>query len=510
VNEGVSRRAFIGGAAVAGAGLAGVAAPAGARTGRKKGHEGVGHHPPGKPGRLPKRGEFTIRGAHVLTMDPGLGDIAGGDVHVRNGQIVAVGKGIRGGGERIDGRRTIVMPGLVDTHWHLWTTLHRSLATAGGDPANGYFALNVRHGVASRPEDIYRGVKLSLADALNSGITTVHDWAHNLRGPAYADANLRAHAETGLRGRFSYGTPQGHPATETIDLDDLERVHREWFRSGRIGGLVHLGLAGRPPGTVEPEVYRTEWERARALGLPVSYHANSNRAQGAQAMIQQLGDEGMLGPHVQIIHALFTTAAERALLVDTGTPVSVSPWSELLIGYGVTPIREMAAAGMLLTLSVDTTPLTGTAELFSVMRVTLGLDRGQAEAEFDMTARRVLEMATIDGARGLGIADEVGSLKPGKRADLIMIRTDEINVAPFTDAANLVALAAGPQNVDTVVVDGRILKRAGRLTALDPARIVAEAQRAFEEVRARASSPAATAAAAKARRAAPAAAACCG
>jgi 5-methylthioadenosine/S-adenosylhomocysteine deaminase len=478
--ERVSRRAFIGGSAAVG--LSGVLPhPAGAN---------------GTPPRrgLPRRTEFTIRDAYILSMDTAIGDVTGGAVHVKGGQIVAVGKDVRGGGERIDGRDTIVMPGLVDTHWHMWTTLYRSMAGAGGNPVNGYFALNLRNGAVTVPDDIYQGVRLSLADALNSGITTVHDWSHNIRSPAHADANLRAHAEAGLRGRFSYGTPQGHPPTQTIDLADFERVHREWFRSGRVGGLVHLGLAGRPPGLVGPEVFRPEYEKARSLGLPVSYHANSNRAQGNAAMIQKLGDEGMLGPSTQVIHALYTTAAERELIVSTGTPVSVSPWSELLIGYGVTPIRELAQSGALLNLSVDTTPLTGTSEMFSVLRLTLGLDRGQAENEFDMTARRVLAMATIDGARGLGLGDLVGSLKPGKRADLVMLRTDDLNVAPFTDAPNLVALAAGPQNVDTVVVDGRILKRDGRLVAVDEREVVAEAREALRGVLARAGTPAAAAA----------------
>lgn len=478
--EQVSRRAFIGGAAAVG--LAGVLPePAGA------------HRTPSRKG-LPRRSEFTIRDAYVLSMDPATGDVAGGAVHVKGGRIVAVGKDVRGGGERIDGRDTIVMPGLVDTHWHMWTTLYRSMAGAGGSLANGYFALNLRHGAVIGPDDIYHGVRLSLADALNSGITTVHDWSHNIRSPAHADANLRAHAEAGLRGRFSYGTAQGHPPTQTIDLADFERVHREWFASGRVGGLVHLGLAGRPPGLVGPEVFRPEYEKARSLGLPVSYHANSNRAQGNAAMIQKLGDEGMLGPHTQVIHALYTTAAERQLIVSTGTPVSLSPWSELLIGYGVTPIRDLARTGALLNLSVDTTPLTGTSEMFSVLRLTLGLDRGQAENEFDMTARRVLEMATIDGARGLGLGDLVGSVKPGKRADLVVLRTDDLNVAPFTDAPNLVALAAGPQNVDTVVVDGRILKRDGRLVAVDEREVVAEAREALRGVLARAGTPPAGAA----------------
>lgn len=463
--SGISRRGVLGGAAAVGAvGVSGALAaePAAASAATNGG----------------RREEFVVRGAYVMSMDPTVGDIADGDVHVRNGVIVAVGRNLKARGSVLDGRGTIVMPGLVETHWHMWTTLYRSLASSSA--ANAYFALNLRNGAALLPQDTYRGVRLALADAVAGGITTVHDWSHNLRGPAYADANLRAHAQSGLRGRFSYGAPQGLPAGQTIDLADLRRVHDEWFRTGR-AGLMHLGLAGRPPGGVATDaVFRTEYDAARALNLPVSYHANSNRQQGALAMIQALGDAKALGPQTQIIHALFTTQAERDLLASTGTSVSSSPWSELLIGYGVPPMRQLLDAGVLLNLSVDTVPLTGTADMFSIIRLALALHRGESESEFSIPARRMIQAATIDGARGLGLDRVTGSLTPGKRADLILVRTDDVHIAPFTDPSNMIATAAGAAQVDTVVVDGRILKRHGKLTSVDTRQVVREAQQALD------------------------------
>jgi 5-methylthioadenosine/S-adenosylhomocysteine deaminase len=212
-------------------------------------------------------------------------------------------------------------------------------------------------------------------------------------------------------------------------------------------------------------------------------------------MIAQLADEGMLGPQTQVIHALYTTPAERSALAASGTSVSVSPWSELLIGFGVTTVRELFEAGALVNLSVDTLPLTGTSDMFSIIRLALGLHRGQSEDEFSLSARRMIAAATTDAARGLGIEDVTGSLTPGKRADLIMVRTDDVNIAPFTDAPNMIATAAQPANVDTVVVDGRILKRHGRLTAIDTRRVVREAQAALAALLERAGTPAAVASA---------------
>jgi 5-methylthioadenosine/S-adenosylhomocysteine deaminase len=466
----MSRRTVLGGAAAAGTLATGVATAAAAPASAAPG------------GGPPRHREYVVTGAHVVSMDPEIGDVEDGDVHVRDGRIVAVGRGLKARGPEIDGRGMIAMPGLIDTHWHLWTTLYRAMSSSS--PETAYFALNVANGVRCLPSDLYHGSRLGLVDALNTGITTVHDWAHNLRSPAHADANLEAHREIGLRGRFSYGTPQGHPGTSVIDLDDIERVQREWFEAGRLP-LMHLGLAGRPPGLVGESVFRPEYDTVRDLGLPVSYHANSTRAHGAIGMIRQLGEEGMLGPDTQLIHALYTTEAERAAVRESGASVSISPWSELLIGYGVTPVPTMEQSGMLLTLSVDTLSLVGSADLWSVLRLTTGLYRGIAEQELVVGTRRVLEMATIDAARSLGLGDVTGSLTPGKRADLILVRRHDVATAPAIDVPNTLALATGAENVDTVIVDGTIRKRGGRLVDVDPAAVVRETEDALAALLAR-------------------------
>ncbi|NPD04211.1 amidohydrolase family protein [Nocardioides sp. zg-1308] len=474
---GINRRSMLGGAAAAAGalGAAAVASPAAAGRGRGS-HPDHGHD----HGRGPR--EYVLTGGYVVSMDPTVGDLDGGDVHVKDGRIVAVGRGLRARGSRIDARGMVVMPGLVDTHWHLWTTLFRSMASSS--PATAYFALNVANGVRALPSDLYQGARLALVDALNTGVTTVNDWSHNIRTPDHADANLQAHREVGLRGRFSYGTPQGYPGTSVIDLADIARVQREWFDSGRVP-LMHLGLAGRPPGLVGEAVFRPEYDAARGLGLPVSYHANSTRAQGALQMVRQLAEQDMLGPDTQLIHALYTTPEERAAIRDSGASVSISPMSELLIGYGISPVKDMVDSGVLLTLSVDTLSLVGSADMWAVMRLTTGLHRGVAEQELSINTRRVLQMATIDGARSLGLGDVTGSLTPGKRADVVMVRRHDVATAPVIDVANTLALAAGAENVDTVIVDGRFRKRGGRLLDVDTERVVRSTEQAIAALLAR-------------------------
>lgn len=427
-------------------------------------------------------GEYVVANAYVLTMDPQLGDLPDGDVHIRTGEIVAVGPDLAVDAPRVDGRGMVAMPGLIDTHWHLWNTLYRGMASSS--PETAYFPLNARNGVRCRPEDLFQGARLGLVDAVNTGITTVHDWAHNLRSGDHADANLRAHEEIGLRGRFSYGAPQAHPVTELIDLVDLKRVQAEWFDTARLP-LMHLGLAGRQPGLVGEAVFRPEYDAARTMGLPVTYHANATRAHGELGMIRQLGEQSMLTPDTQVVHALYTTEAERDVLRETGASVSISPWSEMLIGYGVVDVLEMEASGLLVTLSTDTVALTGTADLWSVIRLTTSLVRAQAEQELAIGTRRVLEMATIDAARSLGIGDVVGSLTPGKRADLILVRADDVATAPLTDVTNMLALAAGPANVDTVIVDGRVRKQHGELVDIDGPQVARDTQAALTALLAR-------------------------
>lgn len=431
------------------------------------------------PAGSPERGEFYIRNAYVITMDQ-QGDIAGGDVHVREGFIMAVGPGLEipaEGADVLDGTGMIVLPGLIDTHWHMWNTLLRSLA--GDTMERGYFAMSPGVGRFFTPVDIYQGVRLAAAEAIHSGITFVHDWAHNMRSPQHANEDLHALQESGIRGRFSYGTAQGQDATETVNLADIARLRNEW-ESHSNEGLLSLGLAWRG-GT--SRTAKQEFDAARGMGIPLSAHAGVGPAPGG---ILDMAKADMLGPDVQLIHAISATGDEIKAIADAGSPVSFSPFTELRTGFGFPKTSEFLDAGVRVGLSVDTVGLAGNADMFSIMKLIQNIENGRALSEFKMPARRALELGTIGGAKSMGIDDRVGSLAPGKRADLILVNTRALNMAVLSDPAHLIVEAASPANVDTVVVDGRILKRAGRLTAVDRDEIIREAAAAFEDVRKRA------------------------
>ena len=460
-----------------GAGALGVAAASGLFSSPLMAQAGGG------ASRLPARGEFTIANAYVMTMDGALGDIADGAVHVKDGAIVAVGKDITGGGEKIDGAGMIVMPGLVETHWHMWNTLYRSFA--GDKPEEGYFPTVARFGQQMTPDDIFQSTRLSAAEAINSGTTFVHSWCHNVRSKAHAEADIRALAELGIRARHSCGWPQGMPDTQSADQGPIESLAKDW-KSWSNEGLIGLGMAWRGQfraGPIKPEIYQPEFDNARTLGLPITVHVASARKAANQ--IEPLYKAKLMGKDVQLIHTLSASPAELDMIKESGSSVSVSPGSELRIGYGYPQISEMLAKGIPLGISIDTSALTGSSNLFAVLKLARDSENARAESETKMSARKALELGTIGGAQSMGIDDKVGSLKPGKRADLIAINTNALNMAVVTDPAHLVLEATGPENVDTVVVDGRILKRGGKLAAVDTAKVIAEARAALAGVRER-------------------------
>jgi 5-methylthioadenosine/S-adenosylhomocysteine deaminase len=454
-------------------------------------------------------GNLLIRGGYLLTMDS-VGDLPGGDVHLRDGVIRQIGRNLDvPGAEVIEASGKIVAPGLVDTHWHMWNTLLRGMsdgwpapegtgrALPGGQPSapprgpgRGYFATCAGIGRHFLPGDTYAGTRLAAAEAIDAGITTVHDWAHNIRGLDWAEAGLRALGESGLRARFSYGYETGHANDRLMALDDLARIGAAW-PSYHADDRIHLGVAWRGTGgsnpamRVAPELYRAEIAAARELGLPVSVHACGPAAAAGQILTH--ADEGLLGPDLQLVHLNNASATEIALAAEAGTPVSVSPWTELQIGYGQPVTGELLAAGLPVGLSVDTTMLSGNADLFAVMKVTQACANGQARHEFALTARDVLRLATIDGARTLGLDAVTGSLTVGKRADVIMVSVDAPNLGVLTDPARLLVTAASPRDVELVVADGRILKRDGAVTALDIPQVTRSARESLAGVLSRAS-----------------------
>ena len=441
----------------------------------------------GSPAKaLPGRGEFVIRGATVLSMDAAIGDFARGDVHVRDGAIVAVAQQIAApAASVIDARGMICLPGFIDTHVHLWTSALRAVISMD-DPKFGYFPVTNRLGPHYTPEDSYRNVRIGLAEALSAGATTVHNWAHNVRSPAHADAEMRGMRDMGLRGRFSYGPAQGMPNDQPMDLEGLAKIKREWMPND---GMLTLGIntrnVGADPnplrGNIPLDIVKQEWGAARALGLPITLHTSG------PSPVTYLNDAGLLGPDVQLVHPLLTTAEERRIMQERGVTYSTSPVGEARrpASAGLIQFAELLEAGVKVSLSTDNAS-SYSFDYFASMRMLYALHQHRVGQRVPLTAQRLVQLATLDGAVDLGIAERTGSLTPGKRADIILVRTGDINIAPAGTPYEALVSFAQPRNVDTVIADGRILLRAGRFTALDHAAVLREAAESVADLRARA------------------------
>lgn len=426
-----------------------------------------------------------IADALVLTMDPELGTLPRGDVLIDGSRIGAVGVDLprEGGVEVVDGRNRIVMPGLVDTHRHMWAAMLRGCACYG-DLGTYFHDVVFTYGANFTPQDTYTSVRFGLAEAIDSGITTMHAWEHNLQTPEHADAALSALEETGLRGRFSYG-PSSDPeagssfakGTETIDFDDVLRLRRERF--DRADGLLHLGIASRGVDYSQQEIWQREFAFAREHGLPITTHTMMTAHDVERVRAITVYEElEALGPDVLLVHAIHTNDAERRYLAQTRTPVSLSILSEMRVGMGLPPIVEMLQAGVPLCLSVDTMAASDNSDMFAVLRVTLGVARGVHQDAKVYQPDQVLRHGTIDGAAALGLGSVTGSLTVGKRADVIMLCADDLNLAPINVADGQVVLSAQPRNVEHVWIDGILRKRDGALVGVDTAALVREAKAA--------------------------------
>jgi len=193
----------------------------------------------------------------------------------------------------------------------------------------------------------------------------------------------------------------------------------------------------------------------------------------------------LLGPNVNVVHACSASPDEIKMITDTGCTVSILEQSELRGGWGMPLLSEFLDAGVPTALGVDSVAIVGNCNLFNLLKIAAGVENVKTLTEFKYTSRRMLKLGTLDAAKVLGLDDKIGSLTPGKRADIVMVSTDALNMAPYTDPANMLIESTMPENVDTVVVDGRVLKAGGKLTAIESGEVIRGAQESFEAVRKR-------------------------
>jgi len=280
---------------------------------------------------------------------------------------------------------------------------------------------------------------------------------------------------------FAYGTPNLDLAAWWYDSTlkhptDIRRIAPRYFSAK--DQLLTLALAPRGPEFTTPEVSKHDWELARELGVRISVHVGVGEA-GMKGRLGEMGKAGLLGPDTTYIHCCTLSDEELQMIADTGGTVSLASPIELQMGHGTPPIQRCLDRGLRPSLSVDV-ETTMCGDLFAQMRSVLTLQRGQVNerrlrGETDLpkilTSRDVIEFATIEGAKANGLDSKVGTLTPGKEADIIMLRTDRINVLPINDPIGVVVRGMDSSNVDSVFIAGKPRKRHGHLVNVDLDRV---------------------------------------
>ncbi|KUJ50116.1 amidohydrolase [Streptomyces albus subsp. albus] len=415
---------------------------------------------------MPENRPTLLRGGCVIDTEPDISVHHRTDVLIEDGRIRAVGRALPAeGAEIVDATDRIVLPGFVDTHRHLWQAVLRQ--TAADCDLGGYFDL-VQRTLSPRltPEDVRVGQLVGALECLDSGITTVQDYSHIQFSPEHTDAAVAGLRSAGIRAVFGYGYPFFDG--DARRPDDVRRAHERHFAADRAAGgpaeqpppLVTMALAPFGPAYAPIATVAEDWGLAAELQLPIIVHIGSGPV--AERPLHTLREHGLLRPGTLYVHGNSLPDEELALLAASGGAMSITPAVEAQMGHGAPMINRLRAAGVVTGLGVDVVT-TVAGDMFSLMRAAL-LTSQLAEGPA-LTAADVLRAATLDGAAALGLADRIGSLRPGKQADLVLLRTDTVGTAGAVayDPVGAVVAAAHPGHVDTVLVAGRPVKRDGRL-----------------------------------------------
>lgn len=424
-------------------------------------------YPEGTDFSVAPTSRILIKGGTVLTLDRQIGDFATADVLIEGEVIREIRPNLAvDEAEVIDARGMIVMPGFVDTHRHIWEGILRNIGTDVPLEGRTSYITFVLHKLAPalRPEDAYIGNLVSALGAIDAGITTLLDWSHIQGSPAHTDAVVQALRDSGMRSVFAYGFPWWGKWEER-QPSWFMRTATEHFSTK--DQKLTLALAAPGPEFTDFEVSRDHWKLAREADARITTHVGVG-SYGLDGKLQEMGEAGLLGPDTTYIHCTTLNDTEIQMIVDTGGTVSIACPVEMMMGHGMPPVQKFLDRGLAPSLSVDV-ETNVPSDMFNQMRSVLGLQRSLAGANGHdpVSMRDVLEWATIEGAKANGLEDKVGTLTPGKQADIVLLRTDRMNVTPLNDPVAAVVVGMDTSNVDTVIVGGHILKRNGRLLHVD-------------------------------------------
>ena len=432
----------------------------------------------------------VIRGALVVTLDA-KNRIVECDVAIRNGRIAALGTPAELASETLTGLTTVIeahgkvlLPGFVQTHIHLCQTLFRGSAddlSLIDWLKTRIWPLEAAHTMTS----VRDSARLGIAELIRGGTTC----ALTMETVHHTEAVLEVVAESGFRaivGKCMMDQGDEVPArllekTEESIAASIDLIKR-WH--GHDDGRVRCCFAPRFALSCTKGLLDEVAKLSREHGVLVHTHASENRNEislveqlTGKRNIEYLAASGLAAPHVVLAHCVHVDDAEIGILRESGAHVSHCPSSNLKLGSGIARVPEMLERGVSVSLGADGAPCNNRLDMFTEMRLAALLQKARHSPRA-MPALTVLRMATIDGARALGLGDEIGSIEIGKRADLQLLNLDRLHTTPAPDPVSTIVYSATPENVETVIIDGRVVMRDRGLTTLDETDIIERAREA--------------------------------
>jgi cytosine/adenosine deaminase-related metal-dependent hydrolase len=376
----------------------------------------------------------------------------------------------------VDATGCIVLPGLVDTHRHVWQSGLRGV-TADAVLKDYFRSIRFQASTIYRPEDIEVGNHAGMLEAIDAGVTSVLDFSHSISSPDHAHAAIDGSVSSGIRSQFALGFNDVMGQDPSVSTAEGRLALARVLREGRMSSdsaLVTLGAALSDLPEVGIDRIRTELEGVRRLGLRSTTNGLAILFTDPVDDLEVFRQAGLHGPDLVWVHLNYATAEQLRMVADSGASVSTCTEAEMAMGMGRPVTERFLAAGGHCTFGCDvTTSVSGSLlqqartamQVGRLFAADEGMSAGRAPASVSPSSETMLKGLTIWGAEALGQADRIGTLRPGKQADLIMVRADDVNTAPVHNPYATVLTQAHPGNIDTVIVDGRILKSGGKLTA---------------------------------------------
>jgi len=429
--------------------------------------------------KMPNSKRTLVKCGWLVTLDDRIGDHQDGELLFAGNKIEAAGKNLNAqADEIIDASDKIVMPGLVNAHMHTWETALRGI---GADWMTPNYLKHIHANLATRytPEDNYLANLMGALAQIDAGCTTLVDWCHNITSLEMAERAVDGLIDSGIRSVFAHGTakPPAKPGEKPFHETPHPRERVEALRKGRLSsddGICTLAMAILGPDWGSWDVVEHDIRMAREFGLVSSSHTRRREDCVVKDGYARMLKAGLLGPDHNLVHGTSYDDHDLRVVADSGASLTSTVLVELHHHIGDTQVARVREYGMLPSLGIDVEPFCS-GQMFREMQAALLFARGKEIRnnamrgnspfqQMPVKSREALLWATVGGARAFRMEDRIGTLSPGKRADIVMLRASDINMVPVWDPVISIVEMGGPGNVDTVIIDGIVRKQGGRLT----------------------------------------------